>query len=65
MGTMGDVGAAALCASNHIKGLQVLDLRHHYISAKLIKQLKRLPLKLLTDERQVESEYGRYVQVGE
>lgn len=63
MGTVGDEGAAALCASPNIRGLKVLDLRHHYISTPLIQRLQLLPLTLHIDEPQDPS--SRYVQVGE
>jgi hypothetical protein len=64
MGTIGDRGAEALCASKHIQGLSVLDLRHHYISRPVIEALERLPLTLLIDERQDPDDH-RYVQVSE
>jgi hypothetical protein len=65
MGTLGDEGAEALCASRYIKGLSVLDLRHHYISRPVIEKLERLPLTLVIDEPQKQDKYGRYVQVSE
>jgi hypothetical protein len=67
MGTIGDRGAQALCASPHIQGLSVLDLRHHYISRPVIEALERLPLTLLIDERHRagDRDDDRYVQVGE
>jgi hypothetical protein len=65
MGTLGDQGAEALCASRYIEGLKVLDLRHHYITPSVIEKLERLPLTLVIDEPQREGDYGRYVQVGE
>jgi hypothetical protein len=66
MGTIGDRGAEALCSSRHLAGLKVLDLRHHYISPPLIRQLELLPLTLLIDEpEKADDEGDRYVQVGE
>lgn len=63
MGTIGDEGAAALCESPHIRGVKVLDLRHHFISAPLVKRLQLLPLTLHIDGPQ--DIFARYVQVGE
>jgi hypothetical protein len=65
MGTLGDDGAKALAASPHIKGLKVLDLRHHYISDALVAKLKALPLKLAIDPAEKDDDGHRYIEVSE
>ncbi len=65
MGTIGDVGAKALLASPHIRGLKVLNLEHHYISTPLVEKLKALPITLVIDEAEKGDEDDRYVQVSE
>lgn len=65
MGTIGDDGAAALCESPHIRGLKVLDLRHHFISARLVRRLQLLPLTVVIDKRQKPSGSHRYVEIRE
>jgi hypothetical protein len=64
MGTIGDEGARALLASPYLSSLKVLDLSHHYISPAVVKQLERLPLKVVLDDAQDDPD-DRYVQVGE
>jgi hypothetical protein len=66
MGTLSDRGAEALCSSRHLTGLKVLDVRHHYISRPIIRQLELLPLTLRIDRPvRIRSGDRRYVQVGE
>lgn len=65
MGTLGDEGAQALLDSPYLEGVRVLDLRHHYISDKLVAKLKSLPLQLIIDEAEEEDDGDRYVQVSE
>ena len=65
MGTLGDDGAKALLASPHIKGLKVLDVRHHYVSDALVAKLKALPLRLEIDAAEKEDYGERYIQVAE
>lgn len=65
MGTLGDDGAKALLASQFLQGLKVLDVRHHYISDRVVEQLKALPLTLEIDEAEDEDDGDRYVQVSE
>jgi hypothetical protein len=66
MGTLGDRGAEALCASPYVGSLRVLDLRHHYISEALVQRLRGLPRRLRIDRGQpawYPDDY--YVQVSE
>jgi hypothetical protein len=65
MGTLGDDGAKALLASQYLQGLKVLDVRHHYISERVVEQLKALPLTLEIDAAEDEDDGDRYVQVSE
>ena len=64
LGTLGDVGAAALLASPQARGLARLDLSHHYISKPLQAQLlAAIPGVVLADEQ--DGANDRYVAVGE
>ena len=64
LGTLGDVGAAALLASAPARGLARLDLTHHYISKPLQAQLQAaIPGVVLADEQ--DDDEDRYVAVGE
>jgi len=64
LGTLGDVGARALLASPHVRGLGRLDLSHHYISQELQGELaKAIPNVVLADPQ--DDDEDRYVAVGE
>jgi len=64
LGTLGDVGARALLASPHVRGLGRLDLSHHYISQQLQDELaKAIPNVVLADPQ--DDDEDRYVAVGE
>lgn len=65
LGTIGDVGAQALLASPHARGLARLDLSHHYISKPLQQQLRAAIPGVVLDDEQDDDEDGRYVAVGE
>jgi hypothetical protein len=65
MGTLGDDGAKALLASQFLQGLKLLDVRHHYISERLVEQLQALPFTVEIDEAEDEDDGDRYVQVSE
>jgi hypothetical protein len=65
LGTLGDEGAKALLESAGVKRLKRLNLRHHYCSEKVAKELQNLPCEVDVDDRQDEGRYGRYVAVGE
>ena len=54
-------------ASPALVKLQTLDLRNHYASKAVIKQLKALPLKVLECPKEIDDEEPgtRYVTVGE
>ena len=65
LGTIGDVGAQALLASPHTRGLARLDLSHHYISKPLQEQLRAAIPGVVLDDEQDDDEDDRYVAVGE
>ena len=65
LGTIGDVGAQALLASPHARGLARLDLSHHYISKPLQQQLRAAIPGVVLDDEQDDDEDDRYVAVGE
>jgi hypothetical protein len=68
LGTLGDVGAEALFASQHVGSLKTLDLTHHYITAPWQEKLSHLPVKVLLGDEQEPDEDDddyRYVAVGE
>lgn len=65
LGTIGDVGAEALCKSVYVPKLETLDLSHHYISAQWQAALKALPLQVVLDDPEEEDDGYRYVAVGE
>jgi predicted DNA-binding WGR domain protein len=66
MGTLSDEGAEALLASPAIRGLKHLNLRHHYMSAKVTKKLHELGIEVNVSERQeAEDEEDRFIEVSE
>lgn len=69
MGTLSDKGGVALLNNEAIKGLNYLNLRHHYMSAEMMAHLQRLGIKVNTDEQEAIDEYDgeiyRYVEIGE
>jgi hypothetical protein len=66
LGTLGDLGAQALLASPHARGLARLDLSHHYISQPVQAQLRAaIPGVVLDDEQNEDDDEDRYVAVGE
>jgi hypothetical protein len=65
LGTLGDAGAEALLASPAVKKLKRLDLHYHYLSPAVMERLAKLGPEVDVSELQSESEYGRYVSVGE
>ena len=67
LGTLGDVGAEALFHSPYIKGLQKLDISHHYVSGGWLAKLATLPISLVADEAEdaEETDGDRYVAVSE
>ena len=64
LGTIGDVGAQALCKSAYVPQLEKLDLSHHYISAQWQAELKKLPMEVILADAE-EDDDERYVAVGE
>jgi predicted DNA-binding WGR domain protein len=66
LGTLGDEGAEALIASPAVAKLETLDVRHHYISAPVLKRLKALkPVKVRESAAEDGDGDERYVAVGE
>jgi len=65
MGTLGDEGAEALLASPLVMQLKKLDIHHHYCTDAIMARLEALDIEVDVSEREDESEYGRYVAVGE
>jgi hypothetical protein len=69
LGTLSDTGARALLDSPAIKGLQKLDVHHHYISPELVAQLEHLGPEVDTSDAKEPDKHGgeeyRYISVGE
>lgn len=69
LGTLGDVGAAALLKGTQLGNLARLDLSHHYISAANQTRLEGLQCEVVLDDPQEadedDGEEYRYVAVGE
>src|SRR5262249_31160352 len=67
LGTLTDIGAAALVASPAVKRLEKLDIHHHYCSKDMVERLKGLGIVI--DARDAQSPHdnddSRYVAVGE
>lgn len=69
LGTMGDAGAKALLASEHLGGLKKLDLHHHYMSPAAARKLAGLKIAVDVSDPQTEDIWDgkahRYVAVAE
>ncbi len=67
LGTLGDEGAEALLSSPAVAKLKTLDIRHHYISAPVLKRLKALkPVRVIESRAEEDGdEDERYVAVAE
>jgi hypothetical protein len=67
MGTLGDVGGAALLAGRSLDHLDRLDLSHHYLSPEVARRfVDELPTVTVdVSEEQTEEERGRYPAVAE
>lgn len=65
LGTIGDIGAAALFESPYVAQLACLNLSHHYISPTWQDKLKTLPLEVILDDPEDADDEDRYVAVGE
>jgi hypothetical protein len=66
LGTLGDVGAAALLASPAVARLQKLDIHHHYCSDEMVARLQGLGIEVdASEQEREEDEDDRYVAVGE
>ena len=58
LGTLTDVGAAALLQSPAVKKLKKLDLHHHFVSDEVVGQLKALPIEVDASDQKAEETYG-------
>lgn len=69
MGTLTDDGARALIAAPGVRTLKHLNVRHHFLSADTVKQLKALGIEVNASDRQEADEHGgqtyRYPEVTE
>jgi len=69
LGTLDDLGAAALLANPATAKLQKLDIHFHFCSETMIDQLKTLPIELDASDSQLNADLDfdgqRYVAVGE
>ncbi|WP_367870545.1 STM4015 family protein [Luteolibacter sp. Populi] len=64
-GTMSDVGAEHLLASESIRGLSGLDLHRNYLTDATIPRLKELCYRVDVSAQETGDEDDRYVAVGE
>ncbi|MCG8587363.1 MAG: STM4015 family protein [Pirellulales bacterium] len=65
LGTLSDVGAEALLASDAIAKLDKLNLEHHYCSPSVVARLQALPVDVNVDDVKEPDDDYRYVAVGE
>ncbi|WP_266158028.1 STM4015 family protein [Dyella silvatica] len=65
LGTIGDVGAQALCEGVDLSRLERVDLSHHYISSEWQQRLKDRGYQVVLDDPSEEDEGERYVAVAE
>jgi hypothetical protein len=69
LGTLDDIGAAALFNCPAIHKLEKLDLHHHFCSDEMIQRLQSLPVKVDVSEREQLEDWGnndgRFVAVSE
>ena len=69
LGTLSDAGAKALVASAKIRGLQTLDIHHHYVSPAMVRQLQQLGIDVDASEPKEPEKYNgeeyRYVALSE
>lgn len=57
LGNLGDDGAKALIASAGVTKLKLLDLHHHFISEPVVRELRKLKVKVDVTQRQKEHKY--------
>ncbi|QEL17963.1 STM4015 family protein [Limnoglobus roseus] len=69
LGNLSDDGAKALIAAPAVKKLKKLDLNHHYISDPVLRELRKLKVKLDVRDRKKEDRYDdevyRYITASE
>lgn len=67
LGTLSDIGAEVLLASDRIKGLKALNLSHHYMSEKMIDRWTKsgLPVDVSDKQETDDEEDWRYPSITE
>jgi predicted DNA-binding WGR domain protein len=65
MGVLSDKGAQALLDSPGVRGLVHLNLRHHYLSADMVKKIKGLGIEVDVSDRREGDDEDRYIEVSE
>jgi len=67
MGTLSDVGARALLTAPGTRTLKHLNIRHHYVSAEVVKELKALGIEVNAADREEDNGEAedRYAEVTE
>jgi hypothetical protein len=67
LGTLSDVGADDLLSCPEVRGLEKLDLHHHYCSEERVERLERLPIEVDASDPQKsdDGDDDRYVAVSE
>ncbi|WP_188771305.1 STM4015 family protein [Emticicia aquatilis] len=65
MGTLTDLGANALLRNPAISNLHFLNLDHHYMSDEMMEQIKSLGIPVSMNDREVEDDGYRYIEVSE
>jgi len=65
MGTLSDAGGQALLDSPNIRKLKHLNLRHHFMSAKLTKKFHELGIEVNVADRGEDEEEDRFIEVAE
>ncbi|ETT76535.1 hypothetical protein C173_05951 [Paenibacillus sp. FSL R7-277] len=67
LGTLSDIGAEALLASERVKGLKLLNLSHHYMSDEMMLRLKNsgLPVDVSDQQQADDDDDWRYPSITE
>lgn len=65
MGTLSDEGANALLASPDLKNLKHLNVRHHYLSAAAVKELKSRVAEVDASDKRTGDGEDRYTEISE
>ncbi len=66
MGTLTDAGGEALLASPHVRSLQHLNLRYHYMSPEVTAKFRALGIEVnVADRQEADDPDDRFVEVSE